>query len=38
MEYIDFEDYTLSWEEFHKKYLNMDKWEYDWGVKKYQEM
>lgn len=38
MRYIDFEDYTLSWKEFHKKYPNVDKWEYDWGVKKYQEM
>ena len=35
---VDFEDFALSWRKFHKKYPNVDKWEYEWGVKKYQEM
>lgn len=36
--YIEPEEVTLGWEEFHKKYPDVDKCEYDQMVKEYQEM
>lgn len=36
--YIPEEDYTLDWEEFHKKHPIVLKEDYDMGVKRFQEM
>lgn len=37
-EFIDEEDYYLEWEEFHSKHPEVDKLEYELGVKQTQEM
>lgn len=36
--FIEPEDITLGWKEFHEKYPEVEKWEYDQKVKEYQEM
>lgn len=36
-EYIE-ETEKPNWEDFHKKYPEFDKWEYEYACKRYQEM
>ena len=36
--YIPEDDYTLDWEDFHKKHPIVLKEDYEMGVKKFQEM
>ena len=36
-EYFDREE-NPCWEDFHKKHPDVDNWEYEMGVKSYQEM
>ena len=35
---VEYDDYGLEWEEFHRKYPQIDEWEYNMGAKKYQEV
>jgi len=37
-EYLDNATGKVSWKDFHKQYPDIEKWEYEWGCKRYQEM
>lgn len=37
-DYIEEDDYTLDWEDFHKKHPLVLKEDYEMGVKRFQEM
>ena len=37
-EHIDLDEYFLDWDEFHQKYPEVERWEYELGVKQTQEM
>ena len=36
-EYLDSTE-KPNWRDFHKQYPDIEKWEYEWGCKRYQEM